>query len=63
MKTFKVSSKDKKQMIQEYLEKGLSQSETARMLGISRQLVRYWVNRIRVNQKPKIRKIGRDGVV
>ena len=49
MKIFKVSSKEKKQMINEYLGKGLSQSEIARMLGISRQLVRYWVGEINKN--------------
>jgi transposase-like protein len=43
MKTFKVSSTEKKEIIKEYLDKGLTQSEIAKMLGISRQLVRYWV--------------------
>ncbi len=36
----------RKKMIQEYLNKGLSQLEISRMLGISKQLVRYWVNLI-----------------
>lgn len=63
MKPFKVSSIDKKEMIREYLEHDLNQSEIARILGISRQLVRYWVNLIRVEgQKPKIRKPSRNGL-
>jgi len=47
MKPFKVSSYEKKEMIKEYLEKDLTQSQIARLLGISRQLVRYWILRIR----------------
>jgi transposase-like protein len=51
MKTFKIPSKEKKQMIKEYLDKKLSQSDIARMLGISRQLVRYWVLKLRMKNK------------
>jgi len=47
MKTFKIPSPEKKQIIKEYLDKRLSQSEIARILGISRQLVRYWVSQIK----------------
>ncbi len=44
MKHFKVEHDEKKKIIREYLDKGLSQSEIARILKISRQLVKYWVD-------------------
>jgi transposase-like protein len=47
MKTFMVPSKEKKQIIRGYLDKKLSQADIGRMLGISRQLVQYWVNVIK----------------
>ena len=43
MKTFKISSAAKVKIIKGYMKKGLSQSDIGRMLGISKQLVRYWV--------------------
>jgi transposase-like protein len=48
---FKISADEKKQIINDYLYKGLSQSEIARILGISRQLVRYWV--LKINKEKK----------
>jgi len=51
MKTFKIPSEEKKQMIKEYIDRGNSQSETARILGISRQLVRYWILKIKKDRK------------
>jgi transposase-like protein len=43
---FKIPSEEKKRIINDYLLKGLSPSEIAKILGISRQLVRYWILRI-----------------
>jgi transposase-like protein len=47
MKTFKIPSEDKLKAIKGYMDMGLSQSEIGRMLGISKQLVRYWVLKIK----------------
>ena len=51
MKTFKIPSEDKLNAIKGYMDKGLSQSEIGRMLGISKQLVRYWVLKIKEVKK------------
>jgi transposase-like protein len=47
MKTFMIPSGDKKRIVKDYLNKGLSQQEIASILGISKQLVRYWVKKIK----------------
>jgi len=47
MKKFKIPSEDKLKAIKGYMDMGLSQSEIGRMLGISKQLVRYWVLKIK----------------
>jgi len=44
---------DKKKAIKNMLAMGLKQSHIARILGISRQLVFYWVREIKKNGKAK----------
>jgi transposase-like protein len=47
MNPFKKTSKEKKEAIKYWIDKGLNQNQTAKQLGISRQLVRYWVLKMR----------------
>ena len=51
MKVFKIPNEEKIRLIKEGLDQNLSQSEIARMLGISRQLVRHWVMKIKEEKK------------
>jgi transposase-like protein len=51
MKKFKIPSDEKLKTIKGYMDRGLSQSEIGRMLGISKQLVRYWILKIRKGEK------------
>ena len=68
MDTFKISSEEKRRIIRKYIIAGFKQKDMAQLLGISKQLVQYWVNRINVEDektnrnKPKIRKPSREGV-
>lgn len=47
----KKSSIETRGIVKKYLEKGLGQSEIARLLGVSRQAVNYWVQIIRQQEK------------
>jgi len=50
---FKKTKESKERVVGYWLKMGLSQSDIARQLGISRQLVRYWIGRIRKNGKAR----------